>query len=491
MAFSLRGIFLVVVIFVLAPLTLRGAEDGDEQQRPNILFLFSDDQRADAIGAYDNPHIRTPNLDRLAEQGFNFRRAYCMGSIHGAVCQPSRAMLNSGRTLYHVPMDLKNVPILPDVLRQAGYTTFGTGKWHNGEESFARGFSLGNAVFFGGMWDHSKVPLIDLSRDGTYTNKRNGDRFSSTVFADAVIDFLRGHDGATPFYAYVAFTAPHDPRMPPQEYRDAYAPGDVPLPANFMPQHPFNNGWLVGRDEQLAPWPRTPEVIESQLAEYYGLISHLDAQIGRILAALDETGHGADTLVVFSSDHGLAIGSHGLLGKQSLYEHSMRTPLIFAGLDVPAGETDALVYLYDVMPTLLDVAGVPLPEAVEGQDLVPIWRGERATIRDTLFTTYEDIQRAVRDGRWKLIRYPKIDHTQLFDLEADPNELNNLAESGRYADEVARLTRELQQWQQRTDDTQPLVVEDVEAAEIDLTGHERTPDRHQPAWIVEKYFQGK
>jgi arylsulfatase A-like enzyme len=486
-----RIVMFLLAVLALSATRLPAADNATSPAcRPNILFLFSDDQRADTIAAYGNPYIRTPNLDRLSQRGFNFRRAYCMGSIHGAVCQPSRAMLNSGRTLYRVPMDLGDVPILPELLRQAGYTTFGTGKWHNGRDSFARGFSIGNAVFFGGMSDHERVPLVDLRVDGTFANERIGDGFSSTMFADAVIGFLREQDGESPFYAYVAFTAPHDPRTPPPEYRDIYAPGDVPLPANFMPHHPFHNGWMDGRDEQLAAWPRTPEVIESQLAEYYGMITQLDAQIGRILAALDKSGQADNTLVVFAADHGLALGSHGLLGKQSVYEHSMRAPLIFAGEGIPAGESEALVYLYDVFPTLLDIAGVRQPEGVEGNDLAAVWRGDVAKIRDTLFTTYEDIQRAVCDERWKLIRYPQIGYTQLFDLANDPHELHNLAESADHAAEVERLMAELAAWQQRTDDRQPLVVDDVKPAEIDLTGRKRTPNRHQPAWVVEKYFTG-
>ena len=216
----------LVFVFALFAVPVKAGDDrGAVAQRPNILFLFSDDQRADTIAAYGNLHIRTPNLDRLSRRGFNFRRAYCMGSIHGAVCQPSRAMLNSGRTLYRVPMDLSDTPILPELLGQAGYTTFGTGKWHNGQKSFARGFSNGSAVFFGGMSDHDRVPLVDIGRDGKFVNKRTGDGFSSTMFADAVIDFLRSHDGDSPFYAYVSFTAPHDPRTPPPEYRDAYLRG--------------------------------------------------------------------------------------------------------------------------------------------------------------------------------------------------------------------------------------------------------------------------
>ncbi|HUT93199.1 MAG TPA: sulfatase-like hydrolase/transferase [Thermoguttaceae bacterium] len=456
--------------------------------RPNILFLLSDDQRIDTIAAYGNPHVKTPHLDRLAGDGFNFRRAHCMGSMHGAVCQPSRAMINSGRTLYRVPMDLEDVKILPEVLREAGYATFGTGKWHNGPKSFARGFALGKAAFMGGMSNHLQVPVADLAPDGTLVNKRTGEKFSSELFADATIGFLKGHRGDKPFYAYLAFTAPHDPRMPPPKFLAMYDPAEIPLPKSFMPQHPFFNGWMTGRDECLAPWPRPPEMIRSQLAEYYGMITHMDEQIGRVLGALEETGRAKNTVILFTSDQGLAVGSHGLLGKQNLYEHSMGSPLIVCGPGVPRGSSDALVYLFDLYPTVCELAGAELPDKVEGKSLVPIWEGRAESVRDSLFTSYENCQRAVRDQRWKLIRYPLINKTQLFDLKNDPDELNNLADDPAQADRVAKMTALLEQWQAKTDDRQPLTSENPQSAEIDLTGRPRKPDPHQPEWIVRKYF---
>ncbi len=236
-------------------------------ERPNILFLFSDDQRADALGAYGNPYVSTPTLDALARRGFNFREAHIMGSHHGAVCAPSRAMLMSGRTLFRVYDDLDSVETFPEVLRRNGYVTFGTGKWHQSRESFARSFSLGRNVFFGGMSDHEAVPLQDLLPDGGFTEVRTAG-FSTDLFVDAAIEFLEGHaasDAETPFLAYVPFTAPHDPRTPPEPYRSMYAGAGHPLPPNFMPVHPFHNGWMTGRDEQLAAWPRRPEVIREQL----------------------------------------------------------------------------------------------------------------------------------------------------------------------------------------------------------------------------------
>ncbi len=455
---------------------------------PNVLFLFADDQRPDTIAAFGNEHIRTPNLDQLAARGHRFANNYCMGSIHGAVCQPSRAMILTGRTLYRVPMDLAGMTTLPQLLGERGYATFGTGKWHNGADAFTKSFQQGRAVMLGGMSDHTAVPIRDMTDDGGLTPVRTGDKFSSELFADAAIQFLREHDEAEPFFCYVAFTAPHDPRQPPQPYRDDYYEARPPLPANYMPQHPFDNGWMVGRDEYLAAWPRTEEVVRDQLAEYYGLITHLDAQVGRILAALEARGLTDNTIVVYTADHGLAVGSHGLMGKQNVYEHSMGCPLLIAGPDIPAGESAALTYLYDLFPTLCGLTDTTPPAGVEGRDLAPLWRGERESVRDSLFLTYENSMRAVRDARYKLIRYPRVDHRQLFDLQEDPDERHDIAAAPEHAERVARMTELMRDWQRRTDDPHPLEVDEPEPMEIDLTGRARKPDRWQPQWIIDKYF---
>ena len=480
-------IFLAATYSVLS----EGTSSADAAEKPNVLFLFADDQRDDTIAAYGNEFIETPNLDRLAKSGFSFQRAYCMGSMHGAVCQPSRAMLNSGRSLYNVPMDLKNVKTLGGVLRQNGYETFGTGKWHNGRESFARSFERGTAAFMGGMSNHEAVPIVDLKPDGTFTAQRTGEKFSSELFADAAISFLKSHDASKPFYAYVAFTAPHDPRQPPKEIAAKYYAKHLPLPKNFLPLHPFHNGWMTGRDEVLAGWPREETVIRDQLAEYYGMITHMDQQIGRILAALEESGQADNTIIVFTADHGLAMGSHGLLGKQSLYEHSMGAPLIISGKGIPHGSSNALAYLFDLYPTILSFAGIDPPADVEGMNLAPIWQGTQSRVRDEIFLAYEDIQRAWVSDRWKVIRYPKIDKNQLFDLESDPLEMHDLSAKPEFADKLQHGLEQLQELQKTYHDKSPLFVDKVESAEIDLTGRQRKPDVHQPKWIVEKYFKNQ
>lgn len=488
---SRLALLALVAQAVAAAASAGTAAPGPEPRRPNVLVLLSDDQRTDAVSALGNPYVETPNLDTLVRRGFSFREAHVMGSHHGAVCRPSRAMLLSGRQLFDVYDDLDGVVTLPERLRGAGYATFGTGKWHQSRESFARSFAEGRAVFFGGMSDHTRVPVQDLRPDGTFGEARE-EGFSSVVFADAAVAFLDARAAAgdgRPFFAWVAFTAPHDPRTPPDGYRELYPPEAVPLPGNFRPVHPFHNGWMTGRDEQLAAWPRDPDVIRAQIAEYWGLVTHMDTQVGRILDALRRNGMADDTLIVFASDNGLALGSHGLLGKQSLYEHSTRVPLVVAGPGVPHGESAALVYLYDLFPTIARRAGLdPLP-GIAGADLAPVWEGRRAGVRDTLFTAYEDLQRAVRDGRWKLIRYPRLHHTQLFDLRRDPLELRNRAAEPEQAARVERMMALLGEWQERTGDPHPLTAETRDPMEFDYTQVERTPDRHQPESVVRKYFR--
>jgi len=459
--------------------------------RPNILFLFADDQRADTIGAWGNPHIKTPTLDKLVDAGCSFRRNYIFGGNSGAVCMPSRAMLMSGKTWFHVDTKtLKGAKLMPELLGENGYVTFGTGKWHNGEESWLRAFQHGKTVMFGGMSDHSKVPVRDLGPDGTLTPVRTGKKFSSELFADSVIEFLQHHDGKKPFFAYVAFTAPHDPRMPPPQQLEFYYRNKPPLPPNFLPQFPFDNGHMTKcRDENLAAWPRTEAVIRDQLAEYYGMITHLDGQIGRILNALKQTGMADNTIIIYSADNGLALGSHGLLGKQNVFEHSMRVPLVFAGPGIPAGKsTQAFTYLLDVFPTVCDVTGITPPNGLEGQSLRPLWEGTKTKLRDSVFLPYIQIQRAVRDERWKLIAYTRIGYLQLFDLQTDPYEQTNLIDSPQYVGQTKRLLALMKEWQAKSDDTLEVPSTSKPYEPIDLTGRKRTPDQWQPEWIVKKYF---
>jgi len=431
------------------------------RKRPNILFLFTDDQRFNAVHALGNPEVKTPNIDRLVRQGTAFTHAHIMGSMSGAVCMPSRAMLLSGRTLFHLHRDGRDIPsehiTLPELFRQNGYVTFGTGKWHNGRAAFARSFSTGGKIFFGGMSNHLKVPVYDFDPSGEYPHEKQyiGEKFSSELFSDAVIDFLENDSGDAPFFAYVSYTAPHDPRMAPPEYAKMYPPDRVTLPENFMPRHPFDNGEMKIRDEKLAPWPRTPEVIRQHIAAYYAMITHLDDQIGRVLQALEKSGKAENTIVIFASDNGLAVGQHGLMGKQNLYDHSIRVPLVFSGPGIPVGEKrDALCYLLDIYPTLCDMVGLKTPGSVEGMSLMPIISHQKDQIRDSLFFAYKHFQRGVRKDGWKLIKYNVKGQqtTQLFHVQNDPWELHNLANEPAYSGQLQSMTSLLEQWMHNIDD---------------------------------------
>ncbi|MFK7851497.1 MAG: sulfatase-like hydrolase/transferase [Akkermansiaceae bacterium] len=466
--------------------------DSLAKDRPNFVFLFSDDQQADSIGAWGNPNIQTPNMDRLAKQGHSFRNAYCAGSFSGAVCVASRSMLMTGRNWLQITdkKNWKGLNTLPRVLSENGYEAHIVGKWHNGRNTLLRSFESGTSVFLGGMTNHLQVPLADI-QEGAIQNQRSVEGFSSTMFADAAVEFLN-QKREKPFFLYVAFTAPHDTRNPPPKYREIYYKKDLPLPKNFMPLHPFDNGSLSPkfRDENLAPWPRPKGMIRDQISEYYGLITHLDEQIGKVLEALENNPQAKNTYVIFTSDHGLALGRHGLMGKQSLYEHSMRSPLIIRGPGVPAeSSSQALVYLHDLYPTILKLAGQSDDTAEDAANLEPLWLGEKTAVRDHLFMAFQSQIRSIRDERWKLLIYPQINHRQLYDLQSDPDELFNLAMLPEHEETLKRLTTSMGEWQKTLGDDQALSSTNPKSKDYDYTKFKQKRDRWQPDWIFKKYFK--
>jgi arylsulfatase A-like enzyme len=220
------------------------------------------------------------------------------------------------------------------------------------------------------------------------------------------------------------------------------------------------------------------------IAEYYRYISYLDAQVGRILDALDASPHAKNTIVVFSADSGVARGSHGLIGKQNVYEHSVRVPLLISGPGIPAGQrSDAMCYLFDVMPTLGKLCNTPAPKTSEGQDLTASLRDPAKPARPQLMFAYRDLQRAVRDERWKFIRYPQVDKTQLFDLRDDPHETTNLADKPEHAARVRAMAALLKEEQKRNGDTAPLTVPSPKPAEWTPPVQDKPPrsrGREQP-----------
>ena len=456
---------LLTALALLALLPLAAIHADENSARPNVLFIFADDQRADTIAALGNPIIKTPNLDRLVRGGLAFNRAYMQGAFGGATCVPSRAMLLSGQSLFHVDTKLMRDETWPEAFGKAGYTTFVSGKWHNGEASLPRSFKIARSMFVGGMTNPMQAQLRDMA-DGKVGKAHPSSKHACEVFADETIRFLKEHTSG-PFFAYVPFDAPHDPHITPPDFPTKYDASKIPLPPSFLPQHPWDNGEMSIRDEQLLPWPRTPERVRALIADYYRYISYLDSQIGRVLDALEASPFAKNTIVVFSADSGVARGSHGLIGKQNLYEFdSVRVPLIISGPGIPAGQrTEAMCYLFDVLPTLGKMCGVSGPKTSDGIPFTATLGDPAKPARSNMIFAYKDVQRAVCDARWKLIRYPQVDRTQLFDLQSDPHEATNLADKPEHAAKITELTALLEKEMQSSGDTGTLKVANPKPAD--------------------------
>ncbi|MCY9512606.1 sulfatase-like hydrolase/transferase [Paenibacillus apiarius] len=446
----------------------------DSARKPNIVFMVADDHRYESIRAHGNKEVETPTLDKLSKRGVSFQSTNIIGGMDGAVCAPCRACLNTGSSIFGatVKQDLgdtmEKLTIAPrkvtmaEAFRQNGYYSYAVGKWHNDKASFNRSFCGGNQIFFGGMSDHRQVPVYSYDPTGAYAAdmRKIETTFSTELFANEAASFIRSYEREEPFFLYVAFTSPHDPRTAPEPYASQYDANALQLPANYAAEHPFDNGEMHVRDEGLAALPRDPGEVRQHIADYYAMITHQDAQMGRIVQSLDDSGRLQDTIIVYTSDHGLAVGQHGLMGKQNLYEHSIRIPWLMAGPGVPERESvGGQVFQMDIMPTLCDVAGIDIPASVEGRSMKPLMNGNEGEGRETVYSLYKDTQRMVKDGHWKLIRYRRsawshegTDTLQLFDLTNDPAETRNLAHEPGMEQHLERLQQEMEQWMRRVGD---------------------------------------
>ncbi|MFI4860667.1 MAG: sulfatase-like hydrolase/transferase [Phycisphaerales bacterium JB063] len=459
--------------------------------RPNILVIVTDDQAPFTLSCYGNTICRTPNLDALVERGVVIDRAYHMGSWSGAVCTPSRHMIMTGRTVWHIPGnsnpnhgDAGWVPAgladqsMAAVFNRAGYVTFRTCKRGNSYEA-------ANAQF---------THRHDLTRRGGTAET------GSAWHADRAVEFLHrmaDRDEQRPLLMYLGFSHPHDVRNGLPDLLDHYGaynaddpPSEVnpdapPLPSNYLPAHPFPHGHPNLRDEvavQGVMRSRSEATIRNEMGREYACIENIDTQIGRVLRQLEAMGELENTYIIFTADHGIAVGRHGLAGKQNLYEHTWRVPMIVAGPDIPhAGRATGNVYLLDILATICDFAGIDPPDTNEGVSFGPVVRGEVETVRDVLYGVYcggtKPGMRSVRLGDWKLIKYDVLDgevrQTQLFNLADNPDELLiehhapavvaltghtpaahqvNLADDPRYAAKRAELEQLLQAEMDRLDD---------------------------------------
>lgn len=425
----------------------------------NLLVIIADDMGHDHLSIAGHPVARTPNLDRLARGGVRFTHAFTPNPI----CTPSRAAILTGQDCFTNDCWFFGRPIretsvhFARTLRDAGYVTFYTGKWHNDGWPAQRGFVSGGNVIGGGCpvsrGGHPRPRVRDL--DGR--NARTAETFCTTLTSDTAIRFLRERSaGAPPFLAVASYSSPHDPWDPPR----GFAPPQegIPLPPNFMPRPAFR--WFSDwhgthlRDEALWPFPRTPDGGRDVLSRYFGMVAQMDLEIGRLLDALDAAGLAENTLVLFVADHGISLGAHGFSGKQTMYEEGIRLPLILRHPRLRRGgpTRSELVSLIDLFPTLCEAAGVPVPPGVEGRSLLGLYRGRPAWARDRLHAAFVSPERhrldsrAVRTESHKYIENLTTGEIELYDLRNDPYELENLA--GRPATSALQqaLAADLRAW---------------------------------------------
>ncbi len=446
-------------------------------ERPNLLLILTDDQSYETVRAWGHTDIDTPHLDRLAQAGFTLTHSYNMGAWNGAVCIASRTMLNTGRFLWEaqgvsgaLEEERQEGRFWSEYLRSHGYDTYMTGKWHvaaDAQQAFdtTRHIRPGMPKQTPEGYDRPVEGQPDLwqpwdkSRGGFW----EGGKHWSEVVADDAGQFLnQASESNRPFFMYVAFNAPHDPRQSPQSYVEQYPLQRIQIPAGYIPEYPFHEAIGCGpglRDERLAPFPRTEYAVQVHRQEYYALISHTDAQIGRILEALEQNGLDENTYVFLTSDHGLAVGHHGLLGKQNMYDHSVRVPLIIRGPGVPAGVRNSTpVYMQDIMPTTLELAGIAPPDHVDFHSLMPLVRGETVEPYDAIYGAYLQLQRMVTCNDFKLIVYPRARRVRLYDLRNDAHELHDLSNEVQQQDRIRELFGRLQQLQLETGDTLDLTA---------------------------------
>ena len=447
-----------------------------QQKRPNILFILADDQSPFDLNIYNSSSkLSTPTLSRLAAEGMVFEGAYHMGAWVGAVCTASRTMLMTGRSLWKLPHQSNpnngNHALVPKnleensmaaIFNRAGYATMRTCKSGNSYQPANKKFTINKE---------------SVSRAG---NDENG----SAWHAEQVLDYLKDREASkeeAPFLIYFGFSHPHDPRNGKAGLLEKYGatnhtdPHKVPfvnakqpaLPSNYLAAHPFFHGHPQLRDEDMVSgvWKNRDEgTIRNELGREFACSENIDDQIGRVLKRLEEMGELDNTYIFYTADHGIAIGRHGLMGKQNLYEHSWRVPFLVKGPGIKAGRRVAgNIYLMDVLPTFCDLAGIEQPGTIDALSFKSVLFGQKQQIRDTMYGVYsggaKPGMRAVRKGDWKLIKYDTMDgtvrETQLFNLKANPHEYlaehqkkgkmeTNLAANPRYAAKLKEMEAQLQ-----------------------------------------------
>lgn len=427
-----------------------------EESRPNILFMFTDDQPQNCLGVTGNREIQTPHLDELARRGTLFNNAF----VTTAICCSNRACLLTGQHMYrHGIMDFKK-PLsadafgqtYPAILRRSGYRTGYLGKYAIGN---ARGQNL-------------ELSLPESQFDYWYgfpqsiSFRQNVDgrpRYLTEVMTEKAVEFLQTTPDGQPFCLTVAFKEPHGPfnyfdPNTPNVYEDVeLSPSPTFTRQDFDAQPEFIRKSLNG--DSARKWFNDGDAYQRDLQTFYRTVTRADSAVGEIIDELERLGLGDNTVIIFSSDHGSLLGDHGLSGKWLMYENSIRVPLIIYDPRVDTERArrscDEMALTIDLAPTMLDLAGITVPAEMQGKSLRPIIEREPVSWRSHFYYqhTYTTdpprspiaVTEGVRTQRWKYIRYPEVDPVfeQLFDLQTDPLERTNLAASPDQAVTLSRL----------------------------------------------------
>jgi len=465
----------------IAGCSLSFAGSKGKRQKANLLFIWTDEQRADTMAAYGNTKIHAPNLNKLASESFVFKRTY----ITQPVCSPSRGSVMTGLWPHTSGVTDNNITLgketqcLPEMIDSPQYQTAYMGKWHLGDEIFAQhGFDEWVAIEDGYSKYYSSPDKKQARSDyyhflvsrGHKPGKNNAfsrnyaaslpyEESKPKFLATKACDFMQRHQDE-PFILYINFLEPHMPFTGP--FNNEHDPADVDLPENFNDPLEENEPQVYRKRlaKIIKKYGTDEKGYRKLIAKYWGLVTELDTAVGQINKKLEELGLADNTIVVFTSDHGDMMGSHRLVEKCVMYEESVKVPLL---LRVPwmskkQNMIEAPVSHIDLVPTLLDLMKCPKPQHLEGASLLPLMKGGKAA-EDHVFIEWSrnsymnsHMRTVVSPDGWKLSLL-KTDKNQLFDLTNDPGETTNLYDSGKHADVIKRLTKKIHNWQKKTKDT--------------------------------------
>jgi arylsulfatase A-like enzyme len=454
-----------------------------KQKKPNLLFIWTDEQRADTMAAYGNNKIHAPNLNKLAGESVVFQKAY----VTQPVCTPNRSAVmtglwphTSGCTENNIPLP-KNISCLPELLNDSDYRTAYMGKWHLGDEIFAQhGFEEwvsmedGYSNYYGKERDRKKRSdyhhfLIDKGYKSDRSNKfsrsfaarRPIEHCKPSFLEMKACEFLRRHRNE-PFILYINFLEPHMPFFGPLD--NEHNPDDVDLPANFSDPLEDNEPlcYRRKREQCIKKYGSDEKDIRSLIARYWGLVTQVDRSVGAILRTLETLGLTENTIVVYTSDHGDMMGSHHMVEKSVMYEEAVRIPWL---IRIPQMKGNGRliknrVSQIDMVPTLLELLTAKSANSLPGQSLVPLCTGDKVDQRD-VFIEWNPYSKkrlehlytrtVISPDGWKLC-LSDVDKCQLFNLQEDPGETTNLFDSGRYGNIISRLRSKIYKWQETVGD---------------------------------------